>query len=143
MDALQRYLPLIGRICMAWLFVPAGWGKIAGFSGTAAYVASAGLPFPPLMTAIAIVIEIGAGLMLLVGYKARWAAAALALFTIVAAFGFHHYWSMPPEQVAMQKINFNKNVAIFGGLLFIVAFGAGRFSFDENRTATLQTAPVR
>lgn len=143
MDALQRYLPLIGRICMAWLFVPAGWGKIAGFSGTAAYVASAGLPLPPLMTAIAIVIEIGAGLMLLVGYKARWAAAALALFTIVAAFGFHHYWSMPPEQVAMQKINFNKNVAIFGGLLFIVAFGAGRFSFDENRTATLQTAPVR
>lgn len=143
MDALQKYLPLIGRICVAWLFVPAGWGKIAGFSGTAAYVASAGLPFPPLMTAIAIAIEIVAGLMLLVGYKARWAAAALALFTVVAAFGFHNYWSKPPEQVAMQKINFDKNIAIFGGLLFIIAFGAGRFSFDENRAGSLQTAPVR
>ena len=143
MDALQKYLPLIGRICMAWLFVPAGWGKIAGFSGTAAYVASAGLPFPPLMTAIALVIELVGGLMLLVGYKARWAAAVLALFTIVAAFGFHNYWSMPPEQAGMQKINFDKNIAIFGGLLFVVAFGAGRFSFDGNRADSVQIAAAR
>lgn len=143
MDALQRYLPLIGRICLAWLFVPAGWGKIAGFSGTAAYVASAGLPFPPLMTAIALVIELVGGIALLVGYKARAAAALLALFTIVAAFGFHNYWSMPPEQKGAQKINFDKNVAIFGGLLFVVAFGAGRFSIDDSRGADLRTAPVR
>src|SRR5690606_31859042 len=103
MDALQGFLSLIGRICMAWLFVPAGWGKIAGFSGTAAYVASAGLPFPPLMTALAILIELAGGILLLVGYKARWAAAVLALFTIVAAFGFHNYWSMPAERQAAQK----------------------------------------
>ena len=143
MDALQKYLPLIGRICMAWLFVPAGWGKIAGFSGTAAYVASAGLPFPPAMTAIAIVIELIGGIALLVGYKARWAAAALALFTIAAAFGFHNYWSMPPEQQMAQKINFDKNIAIFGGLLFVVAFGAGRFSFDESRAVGPRTVPAR
>lgn len=134
MDALQKYLPLIGRICLAWLYVPAGWGKIGGFSGTVGYVASAGLPFPPAMVAIAILIELVGGLALLVGYKARWAAAALALFTIVAAFGFHNYWTMPPEKAAMQKVNFNKNIAIFGGLLFVVAFGAGRFSVDESRS---------
>lgn len=133
MDALQKYLPFVGRLCLAWLFVPAGWGKLGGFSGTVGYVASAGLPFPPPMVVIAIAIELIAGLALLVGYKARWAAALLALFTLVAAFGFHNYWTMPPEQQAMQKINFNKNVAIFGGLLFVVAFGAGRLSIDERR----------
>ncbi|HEY0878697.1 MAG TPA: DoxX family protein [Zeimonas sp.] len=143
MDALQKYLPLIGRICLAWLFVPAGWGKIAGFSGTVGYAASAGLPFPPAMVAIAVVIELIGGLALLVGYKARWAAAALALFTIVAAFGFHNYWSMPAEQQAMQKINFDKNIAIFGGLLFVIAFGAGRFSLDERRVDARGAVPVR
>ncbi|MBW7925447.1 MAG: DoxX family protein [Burkholderiaceae bacterium] len=135
MDALQKYLPLLGRICIAWLFVPAGWGKLVGFSGTVGYAASAGLPFPPVMVVIAIAIELVAGLALLAGYQARWAAALLALFTIVAAFGFHNYWTMPPEKQGMQKINFDKNVAIFGGLLFVVAFGAGRFSIDERRHA--------
>lgn len=144
MDALQKYLPLIGRICLAWLYVPAGWGKIAGFSGTVGYVASAGLPFPPAMVVIAILIELVGGLALLVGYKARWAAAALALFTIVAALGFHNYWTMPPEKAGMQKINFDKNIAIFGGLLFVVAFGAGRFSIDESRgEATGRAVPAR
>ncbi len=143
MDAVQRYLPLIGRVCLAWLFVPAGWGKIAGFSGTVGYAASAGLPFPPATVVIAIAIELIAGLALLVGYKARWAAALLALFTIVAAFSFHNYWTMPAEQQAMQKINFDKNIAIFGGLLFVVAFGAGRISIDERRATVPQAVPVR
>ncbi|HLT25549.1 MAG TPA: DoxX family protein [Zeimonas sp.] len=143
MEALQRYLPLIGRVCIAWLFIPAGWGKIGGFSGTVGYIAKAGLPFPTLMAAIAILIEVVVALALLVGYKARWAAAVLALFTIVAAAGFHNYWSMPPEQQRAQMIHFNKNVAIFGGLLFIVAFGPGRFSLDERGAATPRTVPVR
>ncbi len=143
MDALQKYLPLVGRICLAWLFVPAGWGKIFGFSGTVGYVASAGLPFPPVMVSIAIFIELICGLALLVGYQTRWAAALLALFTIAAAFGFHDYWTMPPEQQAMQQINFGKNIAIFGGLLFVVAFGAGRLSLDERGTAAPRIAPAR
>lgn len=143
MDALERYLPLIGRICLAWLFVPAGWGKIGGYSGTVGYAASAGLPFPSVMVAIALVIELVCGIALLVGYKARWAAAVLALFTIVAAFGFHNYWSMPAEQQGMQKIQFDKNVAIFGGLLFVVAFGAGRFSLDERRSDAPRAVAAR
>ncbi len=143
MDALQKFLPLIGRICLAWLFVPAGWGKVLGFSGTVGYAASAGLPFPPVMVTIALAIELIAGLALLVGYRARWAAALLALFTIVAAFGFHNYWSMPAEQQAMQKINFDKNIAIFGGLLFIVAFGAGRFAMDDRRESAGLAEPLR
>ncbi|MCD6681212.1 MAG: DoxX family protein [Burkholderiaceae bacterium] len=142
MDALQRYLPLIGRICLAWLFVPAGWGKIGGFSGTVGYAASAGLPFPAAMVAIGLAIELLAGLALLVGYKARWAAALLALFTLVAALGFHNYWTMPAEKQAMQKINFDKNIAIFGGLLFVVAFGAGRFSVDERRAIEPRAVPT-
>lgn len=143
MNTMQRYFPLIGRICLAWLFVPAGFGKIAGFSGTVAYAASAGLPFAPAMVAIGLAIELLCGLALLVGYKARWAAALLALFVAVAAVGFHNYWSMPAERQAMQKINFNKNIGIFGGLLFVVAFGAGRLSIDAQRDASAPKGSTR
>lgn len=143
MNTMQRYFPLIGRICLAWLFVPAGFGKIAGFSGTVAYAASAGLPFAPAMVTIGLAIELLCGLALLVGYKARWAAALLALFVAVAAVGFHNYWSMPAERQAMQKINFNKNIGIFGGLLFVVAFGAGRLSIDAQRDASVPKGSTR
>lgn len=143
MDALQKYLPLLGRIAIAWLFVPAGWGKVMGFAGTVGYIGSQGLPFPQLLAVIAIAIELLAGLALLVGYKARWAAALLALFTIVTALGFHDFWTMAAEQQAMQKIMFDKNIAIFGGLLYVMAFGAGRFSVDDKRTEVPITVPAR
>jgi putative oxidoreductase len=133
-DTMQDTLALIGRVLLAWLFVPAGWGKIAGFAGTVGYATSAGLPMPQVGVAIGLVIELIGGIMILVGFKTRWAALALALFTIVAAFFFHNYWAMPEAQQAMQKINFDKNVAITGGLLLLAAFGPGRLSVDGRRT---------
>ena len=122
--------PLIGRILIAVFFIPSGVGKIAGFSGTVAYATSAGLPAPTLAVAIAIILEVLVAAMLLVGYKARWAALALAVFCLVAAFFFHNYWASPPDQQMMQQINFYKNCAIAGGLLFVYAFGPGRYSLD-------------
>ncbi|MBN9461590.1 MAG: DoxX family protein [Burkholderiales bacterium] len=141
MDALEKYAPLIGRLGLAWLFVPAGLGKIAGFSGTAGYIASKGLPMPTVLAAIALLVELLGGLAILVGFKTRWAAAALALFTVAAAVFFHNYWALPADQAMMQQINFNKNIGIAGGLLFLVAWGAGAFSLDQRGVDPTRRAP--
>ena len=123
-----RFLPLLGRILIAVLFVPAGFGKLTGFQGAVGYAESAHMPVPALAIAAAIAIELGGGLLLLVGYKARWVAAAMALFSVVAAFFFHFDFA---DQ--MQQINFMKNLAIAGGLLQIVYFGAGPLSVDNRK----------
>jgi len=133
--AAQDTLALIGRLVLAWFFVPAGWSKIAGFSGTVAYATSAGLPLPEIGVAVGLLIELVGGLLLLVGFGTRWAALALALFTAVAAFFFHNYWAMPEAQQMMQKLNFTKNLAIAAGLLAFAAFGPGRFSIEGRRRA--------
>jgi putative oxidoreductase len=123
-----RFLPLIGRILIASLFVPAGFGKLTGFQGAVTYAESAHMPVPALAIAAAIAIELGGGLLLLVGYKTRWVAAAMALFSIVAAVFFHNDFSDMNTQ-----IHFFKNMAIAGGLLNFVYFGAGPLSLDSRK----------
>lgn len=119
---------LVARILLALLFILSGFGKIGGFEETVGYIASQGMPFPPLMAAGAIAIELGAGLLLLVGYKARWAAMAIFLFMIPTTLIFHNFWSVPPDQAMMEQIGFLKNVSIMGGLLMVWAFGPGRLA---------------
>lgn len=131
--SLQNPLSLIGRVLLALLFVPAGFSKIGGFAGTAGYIASQGVPFPELATAAAIGIELGLGLLLLVGLQTRWAALGIALFTVVITFIFHQYWAVPAEQVMMQQQAFFKNIAVVGGLLTVAAWGAGAWSLDAKR----------
>jgi len=80
---------------------------------------------------IAILIELGGGLLLAVGYKARWAALAIFLFLIPATLVFHAFWAVEPEQVTMQLIQFQKNLAILGGMLYVVFNGPGRMSLDR------------
>lgn len=135
MNALQNPLALIGRILLALVFVPAGFAKIAGFAGSVGYATSVGLPLPAVGVAIALVIELFGGLALLIGFRARYAALALAVFTLVASFFFHNYWALPAEQQMMQNLMFFKNIAIAGGLLAFAAFGAGAFSLDARRKA--------
>ncbi|WP_051953573.1 DoxX family protein [Xenophilus azovorans] len=127
----QDGLALLGRIFLAALFIPAGFSKIAGFAGTAGYIASVGLPMPQVGAAIAIVVELGLGILLLVGFKTRLAALLIALFTLAAALFFHNYWSMPADKVMINQLMFWKNIAIAGGLLAFTAFGPGRFSVDR------------
>ena len=132
-NALQNPLALAGRALLALLFVPAGFAKIAGFAGTAGYIASKGVPLPEVAAAIAIAVELGLGLLLLVGWQTRWAALGIAVFTAVITFVFHNYWAVPAEQMMQQQQAFFKNIAIVGGLLLVVAFGAGAWSFHGKR----------
>jgi putative oxidoreductase len=129
----QNVFALIGRILIALLYVPAGWGKVVGFAGTVGYIQSKGFPLAEVAAALAIFAELGLALLLVVGWQTRWAALGLALFTFVISFIFHNYWAVPAEQVMAQQTNFFKNMAITGGLLAFAAFGAGAFSLDGRR----------
>jgi putative oxidoreductase len=127
----KDWLLLCGRVLIAVLFVPGGFSKMGHFQNTVATIAHSPLPLPSLMAVGAIVVEFGVGLAFLVGWKARWAALILAVFTLVAGVIFHNFWAAGDAQVAMQKINFMKNLAIAGGLFFAYVFGPGRLSLDR------------
>jgi putative oxidoreductase len=132
MNALNRYGPLAGRILIALIFVLSGFGKITGFEGTVGYIASKGLPLPQLAAIGAIIVELGGGILLIIGWKARWAAAAMLVFTALAALFFHNFWAMPPDQAQNQMIHFMKNISMVGGLLFVVIHGSGALSVDRD-----------
>jgi putative oxidoreductase len=131
MNVFRDWAALIGRALLAVVFIPAGYAKIGTFAGTAGYMASKGLPAVDLLLVLTIAVELGGGLMLLFGWKARWAALALAGFTLLAALIFHNYWAMPAAEQMMQKIMFMKNHGVAGGLLLVFAFGPGRLSVDR------------
>jgi putative oxidoreductase len=122
------YLPVLGRVLIALIFVMSGLSKIAAPAATIAYIQSAGAPLPQVAFAVAVTIEVVGGLALIVGFQTRLTAAGLAVFTLATAVLFHN--NMADQN---QMIHFLKNVAITGGLLQVIAFGAGAFSFDSRR----------
>ena len=131
MSKFQNAYALVGRLLLALLFVPAGLSKIGGFDGTVGYIASKGLPLPSLGAVIAILVEVGLGLALAFGFKARASALVLAIFSVVSGIIFHNFWAMEAAQVMANQIMFMKNLAIAGGLLGVVAWGAGALSLDH------------
>jgi len=124
-------IPAIGRVLMATIFVMSGIGKLFAPAATMGYIASSGLPFAPLALAVAIAVELGGGLLLALGIRTRLVAAALAAFSIVTGLAFHH--AVGDQN---QMIHLLKNIAMAGGLLQVVAFGAGAYSFDNRRAVT-------
>jgi len=124
-------ISLLARMFLAAIFILSGYGKISGFEGTAGYIAQHALPFPQLLTAIAIAIELGAGLAILAGWKTRWAALALIALLIVITPIFHNFWSVPASEAMGQQINFLKNASMLGGMLLLLACGPGRYSVDR------------
>lgn len=130
---LTSALSLAGRVLLALIFVLAGPGKLANPAGTAAYMASSGLPANHLLALAVGAFELLAGLALIIGFQTRWAALALAGFTLVASFMFHAFWALPAEQQMMQQLLFMKNIALAGGLLVLAAHGAGALSLDARR----------
>ena len=125
-----RYLPLVGRLMLGLPFAMSGLGKLGAYGATTGMIAAVGLPFPSLAFAVAVALELGGGLLLIAGYRARYVAAALALFSLVTAISFHSNFA---DQ--NQMIHFLKNVMMAGGLLQIAAFGAGALSVDNRRKA--------
>jgi putative oxidoreductase len=122
------YLPALGRLLIALIFVMSGLSKIAAPANTIAYIQSAGAPFAPAAYAIAVIVEVIGGLALLIGFQTRAAATVLAVFTLATAILFHN--NMADQN---QMIHLLKNIAITGGLLQVIAFGAGAFSLDNRR----------
>jgi putative oxidoreductase len=122
MTTLERSADLVGRILIAVIFVKSGVEKIGTYAGTQAYMDAAGVPGALLPAVIAL--EVLGGLALVVGYRTRIVAVALAAFTALAGFLFHG----SPDQ--MQQLMFLKNLAIAGGLLILAARGAGSWSLD-------------
>ncbi len=121
-DRIQDIIALLGRALLSAIFIISGWGKVTGFAGTAGYIASKGMPLPELMAAGAIAVELIGGIALLVGFKPRWAAAAIFLFLIPTTFIFH------PPGVPAEAISFMKNLSIMGGMAMVYALGGGRLS---------------
>jgi len=126
----QAPLSLAGRILMAIIFIGSGLSKTTGFAATVGYIASKGLPMPEVGAIAACVLELAGGLALVFGWKTRQMAGLLALFTLAAGVLFHGFWAFPAEQMVAQQVHFLKNLCIAGGLLTLVAWGAGPWSLD-------------
>jgi putative oxidoreductase len=120
-----KFLPLLGRILLGAPFLMSGLGKLGAYAATVGYITAIGLPLPPLAFIVSVAIEIGGGLLLLSGYRVRFASLVLAVFSVLTAVFFHRNFA---DQ--NQMIHFLKNVMMAGGLLQITYFGAGSFSLD-------------
>ena len=120
-----RFLPFVGRLLIGGIFLMSGLSKLPAYTYITAAISGAGLPFAPLGYAVALVVEIGLGLLLAIGYRARAAAFGLAIWCVMTALFFHSNFA---DQNMM--IHFLKNLMMAGGLLQIVHFGAGAVSLD-------------
>lgn len=134
LDTYKTPLVVIGRILLALMFVLSGFDKLTNVQGTAGYItAVAGLPLPAVLAVLAGLLELVAGLAIVTGFAARWAALALAAFTLVASFLFHPFWTVPAEQQMVQQLLFMKNLAVTGGLLILAALGPGPASLGARK----------
>jgi putative oxidoreductase len=128
---LTNFIALAGRILLGFLFVQGGYNKLfSGTAGTIATMTSHGIPFPNILVWGAIVVELGIGLCLMAGLLARWAALILAAYTLMLGLIFHAYWATPAPEARFDRIIFYNHLSIIGGMLIVVAFGAGCYSLD-------------
>ena len=125
------YASLSGRILIATMFLVIGIRKVIYFTGTAAFFAKLGFPAPEAMVALAIIIEIGGAILLIVGWRTRWVAWLLVGFVAIATATAHRFWEFDAAQYGNQLNHFLKNVAILGGLLMLAGFGPGSRSMDK------------
>lgn len=133
MNSASGPVALMGRILLALIFILAGYNKLGATGATAAYMASHGIPLSGILVYGAIVVELIGGLALMAGLYARWAAGALGLYTLALALIFHDYWLAPATAARAQHAFFFEHLSMIGGLLIVVALGAGPLSLDAWR----------
>ena len=121
---MTNILDLIGRIFISLVFLSSGFNKIGNYEGTIGWMETFGMPGIFLIPAI--ILEVGAPILIIIGYKVKISAALLSLFCIATAVIFHNDFSNQ-----MQFISFMKNIALAGGFLFLVVNGAKDFSLDK------------
>lgn len=131
MKTLRSLSTLTARLCLAGIFIFAGASKLIFLDQTTAYMESKGLTAIPLFLVGAALLELVGGLSLILGYKTRFGAAILLLFLIPTTFIFHDFWNTAGAYQTLQQIMFLKNLAIFGGLLYVLFDGPGSFSCDS------------
>jgi putative oxidoreductase len=117
-----EYVAAAGRALLALLFIIAGlmFFRSADFAFAQSVISNHGLPFPGLLLVATMVVQLGCGGMMLVGWKSHWAAAILLVWLIPATLLFHSFWAVPPDQVPDQTFHFMKNIAVAGGLLLVI-----------------------
>ena len=124
---MEKFSNLIARILLSHMFIIAGFGKITGYAGTQGYMEHMGVP--GMLLPLVILLELGGGIAILVGWQTRWTSYALAAFTVLAALIFHNKLG---DQ--MQMIMFMKNLTIAGGFLLLAQYGAGAYSLDNRKS---------
>jgi len=132
--AAQSQMLLVGRVLLAAIFLIAGIRKIMAFAGTVGYFTKLGFPAPEAMAVLAILVEVGGGALLILGWQTRRIAWLLIAFVVIATFMAHRFWQFDAAQYANQMNHFLKNAAIVGGLLYAAVMGAGALSLDGRRT---------
>ena len=132
MTVFQNFCLLSGRILLGLYFIVPGISKITNFDGTSAYMAAHDVPMIPLLLALTIVIQLGAGTAIIVGFRGQFAAFILAGLTLMISIAMHHFWDLEEGIVKGHETqNFIKNMAIMAGLLVVAGLGTGRFSLDR------------
>jgi putative oxidoreductase len=121
---------LLARILLMILFLISGLTKLTGFSGTVAYLGSLGVPLPVVATAIAVLMELVAATLLVIGFYTRPVAFLYALFVLGTAVIGHQFWTMDDPERTANMTQFCKNLSIMGGLLLLGVIGPGKYSVD-------------
>ncbi|MFK3661620.1 DoxX family protein [Scandinavium sp. NPDC088450] len=127
----RSLLLLIARIALVVLFIIFGYPKLLGFQGTVQYMASSGAPVPMLSAIIAIIMEVPAAILIVLGFFTRPLAVIFIFYTLGTAVIGHHYWDMSGDAVVPNMINFYKNISIAGGFLLLAIAGPGSLSLDR------------
>ena len=127
----RHLLLLIARIALAVLFIIFGYPKLIGFSGTVQYMTSLGAPMPMLAAIIAVVMEVPAAILIVLGFFTRPLAVLFIFYTLGTAVIGHHYWDMTGDAALPNMINFYKNISIAGAFLLLAITGPGAYSIDR------------
>lgn len=135
----MKNVPIIGRILFALVFLMSGFNHLANLNAMSGYAASKGVPLPTAMTLLSGILIILGGLSVLLGYKAKIGAAALAVFLIVTAFVMHGFWAYEGQQMQNEMSHFLKDIALAGASLLIMYFGTGPKSLEDQSTEESDT----